>query len=396
MSDLIPLVDCCAEGEAARRPGSGVSPFVIHPNPLRRPFSRRRVFRTVAAAGAVTAAGVAAACGSGEEQGATSETGATPSTSGQAAAPTSAPVAAKLEEIDLAFCSQVLCVLPFEVAARRRFFEEEGLRVKLVYMKGGALAMQALLAGSIDYAGTGMDVVISAHGSGKTPVTVASTSSLPFFALITSPKANMQSIKDLKGKKIGVGNLNTTDHYLARYVLEKHGVDDAAANFVALGPNLFDGLVRGQVDAGMVQEPALTLAQEQGSRVLVNFMSRKDTTEQLGGPYQFMGLHTRPEVIEKNPETLKKLIRGLTRASLWIRTNPGAEIVKHLPEELIAGGDAEVFARPLDQVKTDLYPEDPRLDPASVQRVIDALKLSGALEREVAVDNVYTNKLIGS
>jgi NitT/TauT family transport system substrate-binding protein len=391
----LPLVDCCHEGEAARRPDSGISPFVIHPNPLHRPLSRRRAFRRVAAVTAVTAAGVAAACGSGDGS-STQQAGApVPDAAGRSSAPTSEPVAARLEEVDLAFCSQVLCVLPFEVAERRGFFKAEGIRAKLVYMKGGALAMQSLLGGSVDFVGTPMDVVVSAHGSGKNPVMVASTSSLPFFALVTAPKAKIESVQDLKGKKVGVGNLNTTDHLIVRYLAEKNGIDDASVQFVALGPNLYDALVRGQVDAGMVQEPALTLAQREGSRVLVNFMSRADTTAQMGGAYQFMGLNTRPDVLEKRPETLKKLIRGLVQANRWIRSAPGSEIVKNIPEELVAGGDLDVFAASLDQFKSDLYPDNARLDAASIQRVIDVQKLSGALEREVAIDAVYTNSLLG-
>ena len=397
MSQQMPLVDCCAEGEDACRPGSGVSPFVIHPNPLKRPFSRRRVFRA-AAKTAVGAAAVATACGGSDKP----QDGAPAAPAGGAAPPggASSPVAAatetRIEDVELAFCSQVLCVLPFEVAVRRNFFRDEGLRVKLVYMKGGALAMQSLLGGSVDFVGTPMDVVVSAHGSGKDPVMVASTSSLPFFALVTAPNARIERVADLRGKKIGVGNLNTTDHLLVRYLMEKNGIDDASAQFVPLGPNLFDGLVRGQVDAGMVQEPALTLAQRQGSKMLVNFMSKKDSAEQLGGPYQFMGLNTRQDVVQKKPETLKKLIRGLVKANTWIRANPGAEIVKNIPEELVAGGELEVFAASLDQFKTDLYPDNPRLDGASIQRVIDVQKLSGALEREVTADKVFTNALLGS
>jgi NitT/TauT family transport system substrate-binding protein len=193
-----------------------------------------------------------------------------------------------------------------------------------------------------------------------------------------------------------VGNLNTTDHLIMRYLLEKNGIDDASAQFVPLGPNLYEALVRGQVDAGMVQEPALTLAQKEGSKLLVNFMSRKDTTEQLGGAYQFMGINTRQDVLEKKPETLQKLIRAVTKANQWIRTAPGSEIVKNIPEELVAGGDNAVFAASLDQFKLDLYPDNPRLDAASIQRVIDVQKLSGALEREVTVDKVFTNKLLGA
>ncbi len=396
-TEITPLVDCCHVDEADRVPRPGVSPYAIHPNPLHRPFSRRRVFRTAGAVGVATAGTIAIACGGGDD--ASKATESTPSVGGtaggQGAATSTAPArAARLEEIELPYCSQILCGVPLETAVKRGFFEEEGLRVKLVYMRGGALAVQALLAGSADWVGAAMDVVVSAAATGKEALMVASISSLPFFALVTAPRSNVQSVTDLRGKKIGIANLNTSDHLLARYLLEKNGVDDAAANFAPLGPNLFDGLRTGQVDAGLVQEPALTLLQEQGSRVLVNFMKRADVDRYLGGPYQFVGLNTRPDVIEKKPETLQKLIRGLTKANAWVRTAPGAEIVKNLPDELVAGGDLNVFARSLDQVKTDLYPASLRLEQDSVQRVIDVQKAAGALERDVAADKVYTNRLI--
>lgn len=399
-SEPLNIVDCCSEGVEARRPGANVSPYAIHPNPLKRDFSRRRIFRTGAAAAAVTAAGVAVACRSDDPKSASSGA-ATPAATGanaggQTSAPTSEAVAAKLEDIDLAYCSQVLCGIPFEVGVKHDFFKEEGLRVKLVYMKGGALAIQSLIGGSVDYVGSAMDTVVSAHGAGKQPLMVASVSSLPFFALVVSPKANIQSVKDLKGKKIGVGNLNTTEHLMTRFLMEKNGIDDATGHFVALGPNLYDGLLKGQVDAGLVQEPALTLVQQQGYTVLVNFMSKKDTTEQFGGLYQFMGLNTRPDVLEKKPDTLKKLIRGLTKSMAYIRASSGAEIVKNLPEELVAGGDLVTFAKSLDLVKTDLYPTDLTLNKDAIQRVIDVQKLSGALMQDVQVDSLFTNKLIGA
>lgn len=406
MTEYTPLVDCCHVEEADRVPRAGVSPFVIHPDPLKRPLSRRRMFRKAGAATAATAAVVAAACGSDDTPSANNPSpaagGSSPAAgaavttqSGQAAA-TTAPTQVRVQNIEIPYCSQILCGVPLETAVKRGFFEEEGLRVKLVYMRGGALAVQALLGGSADWVGAAMDVVVSANGTGKNPLMVASISSLPFFALVTAPKSSVATVADLKGKRIGVANLNTSDHLLARYLLEKNGVDDAAANFAPLGPNLFDGLRTGQVDAGLVQEPALSLLTDQGSKVLVNFMKRSDVDQYLGGPYQFVGLNTRPDVIEKNPDTLKKIIAALTKANAWVRANPGSEIVKNLPEELVAGGDLSIFARSLDAVKNDLYPASLALDRGSVQRVIDVQKAAGALERDVNVDNVFTNKLIGA
>ena len=65
-------------------------------------------------------------------------------------------------QVLLAFCGQLLCVIPYEVTRARGHFADEGLDVRLVYTRGGNVAMQALVGGSVDYAGTSFDVALQA------------------------------------------------------------------------------------------------------------------------------------------------------------------------------------------------------------------------------------------
>jgi NitT/TauT family transport system substrate-binding protein len=322
--------------------------------------------------------------------------GGAPSKPGGQAAAGAAP-SGTLEHVELAFCSQVLCILPFEVARQRGYFAAEDLDVNLVYMRGGTQAINALLANSVDWVGTPVDLLVQTVAKGKDAVMIASTSRLPFFALVVSPRAtHLRSIKDLAGQKIGVANLGTTDHLMTQYLLTKEGVDPASVEFVALGPNLYEQLSRGQVEAGMVQEPSLTLLERAGGQVLVNFMRLEDTQRFLGGPYQFMGLNTRPDVLATKAETGRKLARALIRANRWIVENPGAAVVQAATDELVAGGDVELFAAALDRYKQDLYPTDGRLVLDSIQRVIDVQQQSGAIEpgQTVRPDQVFTNQYL--
>src|SRR5687768_9977117 len=74
--------------------------------------------------------------------------------------------AAEARRIKLAFCSQLLCVIPYEATRAAGFFREEELEVELVYARGGNAAMQALAGGAVDYAGTAFDVAIQAFSNG--------------------------------------------------------------------------------------------------------------------------------------------------------------------------------------------------------------------------------------
>jgi NitT/TauT family transport system substrate-binding protein len=378
--DPVVLVDCCGTPPGQRIFRPDFSPYAVEPDPRNRPIGRRSVLLSATAAGV---SAVLSACGKGGAP-----------TVGAAASggpPATASVNAVTESIDLPYCSQVLCGVPLEVGVRRGFFEAEGIKVNLVYMKGGALAVQALLGGSVDFVGTGLDVVVSAVAAGKQANMIASLSSLPFFALVTAPKSDISSIAGLRGKTIGVANINTTDHLLARYLLQKNGIAADAVSFAPLGPNLFDGLRTGQVNAGLVQEPALTRLQDFGGTVLVNFMDRTQVDQLLGGPYQFFGLNTRPEVLAKRPETAAKLVRALTKTNDWIRANPGSAIVANLPGQLLTDADREIFARRLDAVRTNLYPASLVIDKSSVQRVIDVQTAAGTLAKAVSADEVFTD-----
>lgn len=328
--------------------------------------------------------------------------GPAPATESPSSAAASKPAgpAQPLVKVDLAFCSQVLCILPFEVARQRGYFKEAGLDVNLIYMKGGPPAITALLAKQLDFIGTPIDLVVQAAAKDKPLVMVTSTSRLPFFALITAPKqaATLRTIKDLKGKRVGVGAAGSTDELLLRYLITQNGLTKEDVETIPLGPNLFEQLMSGQIDAGMVQEPSLTLGTKRGSGVLVNFMDLKDTQAKLGGAYQFMGLNTRPDVLQDpaKVERLKGLSRGLVRANKWILENPGAEIVKYAPKELVSGDKIGVFAGALDKYKADLYPTDGLLQTDSVARVIDVQRKAGLIPtgKDLQPEKVFTNQYV--
>ena len=121
-------------------------------------------------------------------------------------------------QVLLAFCGQLLCVVPYEITRARGHFAEEGLDVRLVYTRGGNVAMQALVGNAVDYAGTSFDVALQAYGRGAKIVRFASTGRLPLFALAAAPKAakEIRSLKDLENRTVGISALGNAEHVLAR------------------------------------------------------------------------------------------------------------------------------------------------------------------------------------
>ena len=311
-------------------------------------------------------------------------------------AATGGTVARAQTPLKLAFCSQLLCVVPYEVTRAQDLFLAEGLDVELVYTRGGNAAMQALIGGAVDYAATSFDVAVQAFAKGGEIRRFATTGRLPLFALAVGPGKveEIADIKALEGATVGISALGNADHTLMLFLLQQAGADASKVEFAVLGPNLFEAVNRGHVDAGMVQEPALTLVVEAGGKVLFNAMNIEDAEKYLGGPYEFMGVAVRAAERDQRLEEMRALARALEAGLKFQREAPVAAIRESLPSELLVGGEGEQFDRIIGQYRESLYPETVTIDVESCQRVVDALVAGGALEAPIDLDVLLDTEVV--
>lgn len=288
-------------------------------------------------------------------------------------------------QVLLAFCGQLLCVIPYEVARARGHFTDEGLDVRLVYTRGGNVAMQALIGRAVDYAGTSFDVALQAYSHGAKIARFASTGRLPLFALATAPKTakEIRSLRDLENRTVGISALGNAEHILLIYLMKRAGADPDKVRFATLGTNLYEPLRLGQIDAGMVQEPALTLITGLGGGVIANAMDIDEANRYLGGPYEFMGVSVRVEERERRRDEMGRLARALAKGLRDTRTIPTNEAVAALPKELITGANRERLVGILERYRRSLYPDNVKIDLAAATRVAEAHRTAGLLASSV-------------
>ena len=306
------------------------------------------------------------------------------------------PQGGELEKVTLAFCGQLLCVVPYEVTRDAGYFADEGLDVELIYSRGGGDAVQALNGGAVDYAASSFDAQLGAVASGATIKRFMTTGRLPLFALATATDLadEITDIEDLTGRQVGVSALGNADHTILLYVLQRAGVDAGSVEFAALGTNLYDALRLGQVDAGMVQEPALTRLRDAGARELVNFMETDDADEVFGGAYEFMGVAVRDGEQDERAEQLQGMARAMRRGLERVRTADVADLLAALPSELTAGEDLELLGGIVERYRESLWPTDVELDLDAAQRVITSLTQADVLTSEVTLDQILDTTVL--
>jgi sulfonate transport system substrate-binding protein len=316
-----------------------------------------------------------------------------------AVVPGASPAQAQGRSIKLAYCSQLLCGVPYEVARAGGHFKNHGLNIELVYTRGGSAAMQALVGGAVDYGATSLDVAITAFGNAGADIRrFAVTGRLPLFAVITAPRtaATITNIKALEGKTVGISALGNADHALTLYLLKQAGADAAKVKFATLGVNLLEALRQGQIDAGLVQEPALTLVQRAGGRVLMNAMDLEDAKNHLGGAFEFMGVAVRTKEFEQRRPEMVALAKALGDALKALRTMSGEEVVAAFPKEMTTGLDLKEFAEIIARHRASLYPETVAIDIEAARRVEQSLLAGGLLKPGASMAGLHDTSIVGS
>jgi NitT/TauT family transport system substrate-binding protein len=306
--------------------------------------------------------------------------------------------AAQQKRIKLAYCSQLLCGVPYEVARTAGYFKNHGLDVELVYTRGGNAAMQALVGGAVDYAATALDVAIQAYTNvGAKIRRFAVTGRLPLFAVVTAPgtAARIQSIKDLEGKSVGVSALGNADHALTLFLLKQAGADPQKVQFTTMGVNLLEALRQGQVDAGVVQEPALTLLKRANARVLVNAMDLEEAKHYLGGSFEFMGVAVRADEAEQRRPEMVSLAKALADALKGLRGMSGDQMAAALPKEMTTGLDMGELADVLQRHRDALYPETVEIDLDAAKRVEQALVAGGLVKPDASISGLHDTSIAG-
>jgi NitT/TauT family transport system substrate-binding protein len=283
-------------------------------------------------------------------------------------------VAAAGEPVTFAY-SQIglLAHLPWSVALGQKYFEEQGLEPKGYNFDTGGKSIAALIGGSADFAANALEHAIKAKVQGKDLVYVYSSTRLPGFGLVvTSGQRNeIKTVADLKGKVVGVSGIGVASHVLLDYMLKRHGVDPKDVKIIAVGlSTLPPALEGGKIVAGMAGEPFFGRLVAKGTAFSMGNMSTlKDTQAILGGEYAFSGAITRPDVIQKRPQVVQKVVTALVKASYFIQTKTPEEIVGAIPQDLV--GDRQY----IETLKSsrEIFAPNGLVTPSGVETVIKVL-----------------------
>jgi len=269
--------------------------------------------RSKLAALVVTLGMLAIACGG------TAAPSAAPATSAASAAATAATFTLPTPELTTVRIGLSAPTEPVQFAEKLAdvlgYYKENGITtVNITGFEGDGKALQALVAGQLDFFVGGSSTAITSQTS-DTPLKVISMNSVLNTDGIYC-KAAIKTAADVKGKSIAISTFGGTSHGSVLIALQQLGLTPKDVTIREVGN---EGTRIAALKAGSVDCADISLQQDQAMKD-AGLNQVADVTKG-GGQWGRSGLMTRADFLQKNPNTALDIVAAVVRAQNYMWTN---------------------------------------------------------------------------
>jgi NitT/TauT family transport system substrate-binding protein len=307
---------------------------------------------------------------------------------------TGAARAADLIPVQIGMPGDSLGYGSYYIAQDLGFFEKNGLKANFVFLTADAIPA-ALSTGGIQ-ASPLIGSAIRANIAGYKVKAVSLSLSRSTYAIVS--RDSIKTMNELKGKKIVTGPSKSTPTFLLRFLLEQHGLDpDKDLQIIHVGSQAARRTLihSGQADALIdSMKGVLELMRKlPGMHTLYPQSKMPD--------HSINGVATSMDMIEKNPDTIKRIIRAVAQADEFARKNPGevekvfVKYMKAPPSEGKELADAFVLSLADSMIPTaKMLEQDARFLSMAADKPITVEQLKAAWDTRLAaeVEREWGNK----
>jgi sulfonate transport system substrate-binding protein len=271
-------------------------------------------------------------------------------------------------------------------------------KLDLSRSQGTPLVVAAMAAGEADVAYLAYNSFASAVIRGVVPggLTIVGAEfydshpehfNFPWLALADAP---INTVKDLKGKKIGVLAIGTGADATTRLMLKKSGLDPVKdVNIVEIpAPAMEEALRSKKIDAGFFAPLFAYKAMAAGGVKKVF-----DSYQAWGKPYLFSFVVARNDYLKKSPDAVRGFLEDYVALEKYAQKPENREAIIDMA---VAHFKAP---KPILQqfylTKKDVYrPADGRVNPEDLQHALSRLHELGFLEKDVQVAQYVDNSFL--
>ncbi len=287
-----------------------------------------------------------------------------------------------LDKLLITHSSESISITPLIYGIEKGLYRKEGIDLQFRVLRG-ELAVSAIVGGKdVDFMyGAGTAITAAVRGL---PMKVVSHDfkSLLFY-LMGNP--NVQSGQDLKGKKVAVASLSGTGALATRASLRALGVDpDKDVTLIVIGAASIRmaALEAGSVEAAIMPVPWNFRLTQKGFKELI--FTGKVLTQPL------TGIATSRERIERNPEQIKKMLRGFLRSLKAVKDDK-RDVVEFIGRRFgLDPATAEATHRIVLQTLSD----DGTVSDAVLKDLLEQTKAETGVKKEINIRDIVDYSMV--
>jgi NitT/TauT family transport system substrate-binding protein len=270
------------------------------------------------------------------------------------------------------------------------YWRDEGYDVELIAANASLQALQQMIGGNVEFASINASAVIQANTMNNVPVRVVMDNGIIDWSIAVPADSGIKSVKDLKGKTVGVVSLATGGVLYFKSFLRANGLDpDRDVHLVAIGMGAapVEAMKSGKVQGLLYWAAAQATFENAGLKL--HFLR-----DPAWATYPDISLATTQHFIDTDPKMVEAIARGVAKATLFAFTNPDcARRVHwaHFPNTKPTGADEATL------VKWDMNNLKAQLDSMKAAHEMNGGKLYGRATAEAYSrdqDFLFDNKLI--
>jgi NitT/TauT family transport system substrate-binding protein len=290
----------------------------------------------------------------------------------------SLPALAQLKKIRFSTSSIAVTELQFKIAQLKGFYREEGLDLETILIRG-AVGLQALLGGSVDYS-SAAGALIAGAVRGAPVKLVLIVNSKPQFDFVAVPE--VKTVQQLKGKIVGISSRGGAVDLLTQLILTHHGLTpnkDVTLLVIGTPEELALALRTGRIAACLLSPP----------RQLILFREGFNKLAYSGDYLPFYpsgGIGVTEEKIRSNPAEVLAFVRASLRGLSFYMQNR-AESIENISKYLGVKDlslAAEVYDLHVSRLGGTAY-----LNDAWMRGAIDFTKKSLGVTKEIPPSQVF-------
>lgn len=280
-------------------------------------------------------------------------------------------------------------------------WKKEGLDVT-IQPTNSSSAMQAVLSGQAQFVNMGPGAAILARSKGAPIKAVYLNMRHNFQFPVVLESSSIKSIKDFKGKTIGVISYGAQLVEIIKGMIAEAGLDpnkDVTFVETGAGAQAVAALTSGKVDVWGTWDSQIATAENMGIK-LRRFTSPEAEKLVFGGSY-----FVRDDFIEKHPEIVEKVLRCVAQGSALVLENPQGAVKAHWsvypsskPTNLT---DEQALEQAMHLIKVRsefLRPNDGeqwgQFPPQAAKVMVDFMKANNRLQGDLDPESLYTNQFV--